>query len=54
MITNNIKLIIENIQLLEQAKILLEGELNQTFFNTVDKVIEGNLWVILMMKCSSI
>lgn len=37
------KLIIENIQLLEQAKIILEGELSQTFFNTVDKLIEQSV-----------
>ncbi|MEG1489379.1 hypothetical protein [Acinetobacter sp.] len=49
------KLIIENIQLLEQAKILLEGELSQTFFNTVDKVIEqsvGNFDDEMMASCN--
>ena len=49
------KLIIENIQLLEQAKILLEGELSQTFFNTVDKVIEqsvGNFDDEIIASCN--
>ncbi|KAA8732822.1 hypothetical protein F4V57_09700 [Acinetobacter qingfengensis] len=38
--TNAAKLIIENIQLLEQANNLLNGELSEKIFNAVDNLIE--------------
>ena len=34
------KLIIENIQLLEQAKIILEGEITEKLLAAVDKVVQ--------------
>ncbi|MGO3918525.1 hypothetical protein [Acinetobacter venetianus] len=40
---NAIKLIIENIQLIEQVKNLLEGELGEKFFNAVDAVIKQSV-----------
>ena len=40
---NAAKLIIENIQLLEQAVKLLEGELAEVFFKTVDEVIKKSV-----------
>lgn len=40
---NAAKLIIENIQLLEQAVKLLERELAEVFFKTVDEVIKKSV-----------
>lgn len=40
---NAAKLIIENIQLLEQARNLLEGELSEKFLNAVDTVIKQSV-----------
>ncbi len=37
---NAAKLIIENIQLLEQAKTLIEGEIGKKFLDTIDSVIK--------------
>ncbi|WP_151830616.1 hypothetical protein [Acinetobacter junii] len=40
---NAAKLIIENIQLLEQARNLLESELSEKFLNAVDTVIKQSV-----------
>lgn len=40
---NAAKLIIENLQLLEQAKALIEGEVGETFFKAVDVVIQQSV-----------
>ena len=40
---NAAKLIIENIQLIEQMRNLLEGELGEKFFNAVDAVIKQSV-----------
>ena len=40
---NAVKLIIENMQLIEQVKNLLEGELAEKFFNAVDAIIKQSV-----------
>ncbi len=40
---NAAKLIIENIQLLEQAKTLIEGEIGKKFLDTIDSVIKQSM-----------